>query len=197
MAISILALANTGGRIFWGWVSDKIGRFNTVVVMFVLGGIAMLVLPAISGLFAFVMVLIVVGLCFGGFMGIFPSITADAFGPKNLGMNYGVMFTAFGFAAFVGPRLAATVKEVHHGDYTYAFLIAAALSLLGIVLTLSLVFTNAADEKKKALRNALSRKASDVERKRSNSSRSRVVTHFLRRYNDSAMDLRGSDSTGG
>jgi MFS transporter, OFA family, oxalate/formate antiporter len=104
----------------------------------------MLVLPTISGLIAFVMVLVVVGLCFGGFMGIYPSITADTFGPKNLGMNYGVMFTAFGIAAFVGPRLAATVKEVHHGDYTYAFLIAAALSFLGIVLTLFLVFTNTA-----------------------------------------------------
>jgi OFA family oxalate/formate antiporter-like MFS transporter len=140
MVVSALALANTGGRIFWGWVSDKVGRFSTVVVMFVLGGIAMLVLPAVSGLVPFVMVLIVVGLCFGGFMGIFPSITADAFGPKNLGMNYGVMFTAFGLAAFVGPRLAATVKELYDGDYTHAFLIAAAQSLVGIVLTLVLVF---------------------------------------------------------
>jgi len=144
MAISALALANTGGRIFWGWVSDKIGRFSTVVVMFVLGGMAMLLLPAVSGLIAFVLVLIVVGLCFGGFMGIFPSITADAFGPKNLGMNYGIMFTGFGLAAFVGPRLAATVKELYHGDYTHAFLIAAALSLLGVFLTLVLVFTNKA-----------------------------------------------------
>ena len=141
MAVSALAIANTSGRIFWGWVSDRIGRFNTVVLMFVLGGGVMLVLPNVSGLAAFVMALVVIGLCFGGFMGIFPSITADAFGPKNLGMNYGIMFTAFGFAAFVGPRLAATVKELHQGDYTYAFLIAAALSLIGIVLTLVLVFT--------------------------------------------------------
>lgn len=139
--VSVLALANTSGRIFWGWVSDRLGRFNTVVVMFVLLGIAMSALSAISGMTAFVAVLIVVGLCFGGFMGIFPSITADTFGPRYLGMNYGVMFTAFGVAAFVGPRLAATVKEARNGDYTYAFLIAAALSLLGIVLTMILIFT--------------------------------------------------------
>ncbi len=144
IAVGVLALANTGGRVFWGWISDKLGRFSTVVIMFLLGGIVMLVLPTISGLIAFVMVLIVVGLCFGGFMGIFPSITADTFGPKYLGMNYGVMFTAFGVAAFVGPRLAATVKEAQHGDYTYAFLIAAALSLVGIVLTMILIFTNKA-----------------------------------------------------
>lgn len=141
VAISALALANTGGRVFWGWISDKIGRFSTVVAMFVLGGLVMLVLPAVSGLMAFVAVLIVIGLCFGGFMGIFPSITAEAFGPKNLGMNYGVMFTAFGLAGFVGPRLAATAKELNHGDYTHAFLSAAALSLLGVGLTLVLILT--------------------------------------------------------
>jgi OFA family oxalate/formate antiporter-like MFS transporter len=150
IAITFLALANTGGRIFWGWVSDKVGRFNTVMMMFVLGGLVMLVLPTISGLIAFVMVLIVIGLCFGGFMGIYPSITADTFGSKNLGMNYGVMFTAFGIAAFIGPRLAATVKEVHQGDYTYAFLIAAALSLVGIALTLLLVFRKSAASRRTA-----------------------------------------------
>jgi OFA family oxalate/formate antiporter-like MFS transporter len=151
IAISILALANTGGRIFWGWVSDKVGRYNTVVMMFLLGGIAMLILSKISGLIAFVAVLMVIGLCFGGFMGIYPSITADTFGPKNLGMNYGVMFTAFGSAAFVGPRLAATVKEAQHGDYTYAFLIAAALSLVGVVLTLVFIVTNKPRVKKAAI----------------------------------------------
>lgn len=148
VAISVLALANTGGRIFWGWVSDKVGRLGTVVMMFVLGGAAMLMLANVSGFAGFAMVLIAVGLCFGGFMGIFPSITADAFGSRHLGVNYGLMFTAFGMAAFVGPRLAAVVKEAHQGDYAWAFLIAAALSLVGIVLTLFLVFTNAARQER-------------------------------------------------
>lgn len=138
MTVGVLALANTGGRIFWGWVSDKIGRFNTILVMFLLSGTVMLVLPGISGLAGFVAAIIVVGLCFGGFMGIFPSITADLFGSKNLGMNYGVMFTAFGAAAIIGPRLAAMAKESSGGDYTHAFLVAAALSALGIVLGLVL-----------------------------------------------------------
>lgn len=140
-AISVLAIANTAGRIFWGWVSDKTGRLETVVMMFLLCGAIMLALPVISGLIAFLAALVVVGLCFGGFMGIFPSITADAFGPTNLGMNYGVMFTAFGFAAILGPRLAATVKETNGGDYTHAFLIAAALSVLGVIVTLFLMVT--------------------------------------------------------
>jgi len=139
VAVSILALANTSGRIFWGWVSDKIGRLRTVIVMFVLAGLVMAALPAVAGLATLIAALVVVGLCFGGFMGIFPSITADAFGPKNLGMNYGVMFTAFGLAAFVGPWLAATIKEHNQGDYTQAFTIAAALALVGIGFTLILM----------------------------------------------------------
>lgn len=141
VTISVLAIANTAGRIFWGWVSDKTGRFQTVVMMFLLAGAVMLALPAISGLIGFIAALVVVGLCFGGFMGIFPSITADAFGSRNLGMNYGVMFTAFGFAGILGPGLAATVKETNGGDYTQAFLIAAALSVLGIIFTLFLMVT--------------------------------------------------------
>ena len=136
LAISFLALANAGGRIFWGWVSDRIGRYPTCMAMFVICGAMMLALTNVSTFLPFVLVLMAIGLCFGGFMGIFPSITADMFGPKNLGMNYGIIFTAYGAAAFIGPRLAARMKEINNGDYTSAFLIAASLSIVGVVLTL-------------------------------------------------------------
>ena len=69
-------------------------------------------------------------------MGIFPAITADAFGAKNVGMNYGIIFTAWGAAGVVGPLMAGHFKEINKGDYTQAFLIAAGLSTIGIVLTL-------------------------------------------------------------
>lgn len=135
MAVGFLALANTAGRIFWGWVSDKIGRYTAVMTMFILAGAMMFAMTQVSTFIPFVAVLMAIGLCFGGFMGIFPSITADMFGPKNLGMNYGIIFTAYGAAAFIGPRLAARFKELNNGDYTQAFLIAAGLSIIGILLT--------------------------------------------------------------
>lgn len=135
MAVGFLALANTAGRIFWGWVSDKIGRYTAVMTMFILAGAMMFAMTQVSTFIPFVAVLMAIGLCFGGFMGIFPSITADMFGPKNLGMNYGIIFTAYGAAAFIGPRLAARFKELNSGDYTQAFLIAAGLSIIGILLT--------------------------------------------------------------
>ncbi len=76
-----------------------------------------------------------IGLCFGGLLGIFPTVTADLFGLKHLGQNYGIMFFAFAAAAFIGPRLAATVKETS-GDYSLAFIVTAAMGAAGALLTL-------------------------------------------------------------
>ncbi|MDF2499585.1 MAG: NarK [Anaerosporomusa subterranea] len=140
MCVGFLALANTAGRIFWGWVSDKIGRYNAVKIMFILAGLMMFTLTQVTTFVPFVVVLMAIGLCFGGVMGIFPSITADAFGAKNLGMNYGIIFTAWGAAGIVGPLMAGHFKEINKGDYTQAFLIAAGLSVIGVMLTFVLQY---------------------------------------------------------
>ncbi|KYZ75843.1 MFS transporter [Anaerosporomusa subterranea] len=140
MCVGFLALANTAGRIFWGWVSDKIGRYNAVKIMFILAGLMMFTLTQVTTFVPFVIVLMAIGLCFGGVMGIFPSITADAFGAKNLGMNYGIIFTAWGAAGIVGPLMAGHFKEINKGDYTQAFLIAAGLSVIGVMLTFILQY---------------------------------------------------------
>ena len=134
-AVGFMALANTGGRIFWGWASDKIGRYNVLYAMFAITMLMMLAMTQVTTYVPYVVVLMSVVLCFGGFMGCFPSITAEAFGAKNLGMNYGVIFTAYGIAGLVGPRLAARVKEMNDGDYTMAFIIAGGLSIIGIILS--------------------------------------------------------------
>jgi len=136
VALSFMAVANTAGRIFWGWVPDKIGRYQALMAMYFVAGMTMFLIGSVASFETFVLALMAVGLCFGGFLGIFPSITADMFGAKNLGMNYGIIFTAYGVAAFIGPRLASQIKEVNSGDYTRAFIIAASLSIFGIGLTL-------------------------------------------------------------
>ena len=82
----------------------------------------------------FIISIMGIALCFGGFLGVFPSITADNFGTLHLGINYGAMFTAYGLAAFVGPRLAAAIRE-SSGDYSSAFIIASFMSIAGILLT--------------------------------------------------------------
>ncbi|MGL5511726.1 MAG: MFS transporter, partial [Sporomusa sp.] len=138
LSVSIIALANTLGRLIWGSVSDKIGRYNTVMIMFIVAAASMFLLRMATGYGLFIVSVCGAALSFGGFLGIFPSITADNFGVKCLGINYGVMFTAYGLAAIIGPRLAAVVKQSSNGDYQFAFLLAGVMSLIGIALTLAI-----------------------------------------------------------
>lgn len=135
-AVSIMSLANAGGRVFWGAVSDRIGQYSTLIIMFIISGLAMIAMNTLGSFLIFVVIISAIAACFGGFFAIFPSITADLFGAKNLSMNYGILFTSYGVAAFIGPRLAARAKEINAGDYTVAFVAAAAMCVIAIILTL-------------------------------------------------------------
>ena len=88
-AVALLAIANTGGRLFWGAVSDKVGRYNAVILMYILSALMLLLLSNTGSYWLFIISIMGVGLSFGGFMGVFPSITADNFGTLHLGVNYG------------------------------------------------------------------------------------------------------------
>lgn len=134
--VGFLALANTTGRAFWGWVSDRVGRYPIIMLLYILAGTAMLALSKVDTYYVFVLLLLGIGLCYGGFMGMMASLTADTFGVKHLGVNFGIMFLSVSVAAYAGPRLAAVVKETNNGDYSLAFVIAALLSLIGLMIAI-------------------------------------------------------------
>lgn len=134
-AVAFLSLANTTGRVFWGAVSDKLGRYNTLLLMYTTSGLSMLLLSTASTYWTYVIGIMGVALAFGGFFGIFPSITAENFGTKNLGNNYGVLFISYGIAAVFAPMLAAFVKQ-STGGYNFAFAFATGAAVAGILLTL-------------------------------------------------------------
>jgi MFS transporter, OFA family, oxalate/formate antiporter len=67
--------------------------------------------------------------CYGTQLSVFASTTADFYGTRNLGMNYGVLFTSWGIAGILGPMIAAKVFDAF-GDYHYAFYAAGALALI-------------------------------------------------------------------
>jgi len=77
MAISVV---NALGRIIWGKISDSIGRKNTLYIMFLYGGIVMLSLNWLTSFPLFLFGVMSVGFCFGGFLGLYPAVTADYFG---------------------------------------------------------------------------------------------------------------------
>ncbi|MCL1990278.1 MAG: OFA family MFS transporter [Defluviitaleaceae bacterium] len=138
-AVVLLGVANTGGRLFLGAFSDKIGRYQTLVLMYAVTAGMLILLTFATTFPLFVISIMGIGFCFGGFLGVFPSITAENFGTANLGMNYGVVFIAFGFASFVGPRLAATLFEAT-GNHALAFMIAMVMSVFALMVTTVLIF---------------------------------------------------------
>jgi OFA family oxalate/formate antiporter-like MFS transporter len=112
MAVSLIAIFNAGGRIFWGKVSDNIGRKATLIIMFIICGIAMLLLNSLRVYPLYILGIGTVGLCFGGYLALYPAVVTDYYGTKNVGINYGLMFTAYGAGGLIGPYLAAKLMTV-------------------------------------------------------------------------------------
>jgi len=111
-AVITVAIFNSLGRIVWGKISDSLGRKMTLFVMFVLAGVVMLGLNWMKAYAAYVVGTALVGFCFGGFLALFPAVTADSFGTKNVGANYGFMFLAYGAGGLFGPWLAPKLMTI-------------------------------------------------------------------------------------
>jgi OFA family oxalate/formate antiporter-like MFS transporter len=128
-AVGLLAIFNAIGRVVWGFISDRIGRTWTFVIMFVLQAIVMFMLAEMTTEISLSIAAALVGFNFGGNFALFPSATADLFGAKNLGANYGWVFTSYGIAGVAGIATGNYAK-VLTGSYAAAFSLAAVLCLL-------------------------------------------------------------------
>lgn len=133
--VSLYSLSNCLGRVFWGAVSDKIGRTKCLMIIYIVIAAMMLTIALAHSVAGFAVAIIGIGLCFGGTMGIFPSIVGEKFGMKYYGVNYGVTFIGYSGAAFFGPRIANGVAAANNGMFTNAFYIALVVSLVGFALT--------------------------------------------------------------
>jgi OFA family oxalate/formate antiporter-like MFS transporter len=134
-AVGWLAIFNAIGRVFWGFISDRIGRTQAFVTMFLFQAVTMFILGSLNRELTLAVGACVVGFNFGGNFALFPSATADFFGAKNLGANYGWVFTSYGIAGVVGIMLGNTAYE-KTGSYTVAFMLAGALCLVSAGLAI-------------------------------------------------------------
>lgn len=134
VVVGYLAVGMVLGKILWGVISDKIGRYPVFVILNILAGSAMLGMVTFTTYIPFAIAMTVTGLCYGGFLSLMAPVTADAFGSKYLGINFGIMFLTIAIAAYVGPLLASVVKQANNGDYTKAFIIGAIINLAGLLL---------------------------------------------------------------
>jgi OFA family oxalate/formate antiporter-like MFS transporter len=132
-ALTVGAVGNTGGRVLSGWMSDTLGRLHTLRAMVTILVVAMPALFLVRhhpiGFYLFVAV---VYWCYGTQLSVFAAASADFFGTRFLGMNYGALFTAVGFAGVMGPILGAQVFD-RFGDYRYAFYASGALAGVALI----------------------------------------------------------------
>ncbi|MQB27892.1 OFA family MFS transporter (plasmid) [Agrobacterium radiobacter] len=136
--VGVYSVSNALGRFIWGAASDKIGAKNVLIAIFVLVAVMLAVLSNATSVAGFTVGLIGIGLSFGGIMGVFPSLATEAFGQRNFGVNYGILFVGYSAAAFIGPRMGASIGAADGGDFSRAFLIALAFCGAGLIATIVL-----------------------------------------------------------
>lgn len=134
--VSLYSIANSSGRFIWGSLSDKIGRSKTLLIIYSVIVLSLFSLTIVPGQLGFTLGIIGLGICFGGVMGVFPSIVMENYGPANQGVNYGIVFTGYSLAAFFAPKVAVQMAMANNGNYSVAFYVAIALAFIGLMLTI-------------------------------------------------------------
>jgi len=163
VAVAILAIGNAGGRIAAGMLSDRIGRKKTLFAIFSLQCILMFIAIAVIGDASASPVLIVllatfIGFNYGANLSLFPSFAKDLWGMKHFGVNYGVLFTAWGFGGLVMSRVSESLVA-KSGSFKASFIAAGLLLALG---TIVIVFMRDRKEELRREMRQLSAKAEPI-----------------------------------
>ncbi len=127
------AVGNAGGRILSGWMSDHLGRINVLRLMIGISMVAMPILYAVGGnVVGLFVMLFIVYWCYGTQLSVNGAAAADFWGTKNAGINYGMLFTAWGVAGLLGGRIGGKLFDKYH-NYQMAFYTAAVLALIALI----------------------------------------------------------------
>ena len=138
-ALALDRIANGTSRVFWGWVSDRLGREVTMATAFALQSaclISVLLLGRLSGTL-FTITLILTFFTWGEIYTLFPSVVGDWFGTRHATSNYSFMYSAKGVAAILGGGLAAMLYQ-RFGSWSAPFYGSATLALIAAVSALAL-----------------------------------------------------------
>ncbi len=140
LSVAILAVGNAGGRIAAGTLSDKIGRKRTLSIIFALQAVMMFAsIPATAqgadSPMLIVLLATFIGFNYGANLALFPSYAKDLWGMKNFGVNYGIIFTAWGLGGLVMSR-ASQLLTAKSGTLDSAFLLAGSLLVFGTIISI-------------------------------------------------------------
>lgn len=132
-ATAVFAIFNGAGRPVFGYLCDRLSPRVTALFGFVIIFAAAVTAIRATSLALYVISFALLWFTFGGWLAIAPSATSTFFGLRNVGSNYGIVFTAYGMGAVVGPVIASYIYTTAQ-SYTLAFMTTAVLALVGAVV---------------------------------------------------------------
>jgi OFA family oxalate/formate antiporter-like MFS transporter len=133
--VSFGGLVNAFGRVGTGMYSDKIGRANAYTLNCLISALCLFALPSIIAAKSIFFLFLAIGIAYwqyGGGLALLPAFTADFYGSKNLGFNYGMVFLGWGFGFFMA-RTAGTIKDIT-GSLDYAFYLSGIVLIVAVIL---------------------------------------------------------------
>jgi len=130
LLVVVYAIFNFIGHVTWGRIWNFIGRTAALFTLFAIQAIIYFLFSSLRNPLVLLIGKSIVGFTFAGMLAIFPVVTADFYGVKNLGVNYGVMITAWGVGGVVGPLLGGIARDVT-GGYEISYVVSAVLSVVG------------------------------------------------------------------
>jgi OFA family oxalate/formate antiporter-like MFS transporter len=151
LAATLSPLANGASRIFWGWVSDHLGRENTMIVAFTLQSVFLYMVVAVGQASAawFVFAIVMVYFTWGEIYSLFPATSGDYFGTRHATSNYAVLYTAKGTASTMGGYVAALIYE-QSGSWAMGFYGSAVMALVAAGIAFGLRAARQAERAREA-----------------------------------------------
>jgi OFA family oxalate/formate antiporter-like MFS transporter len=137
VALSLNPLANGTSRIFWGWVSDHVGRAQTMFLAFTLQAVfltSVVTIGKLNGTY-FIICMALVYFTWGELYTLFPSAQTDIFGALNAASNYSFLYTTKAIASILAGGIAASLFE-KTGSWTVEFYGSAALAMCAALMAI-------------------------------------------------------------
>jgi len=151
IGVMAATISNSFGRLFWGAISDKLGRINTLIILLSTSATLSLFVNLANGYWIYLLIALI-GFAYGGLLSNFPSLTADIFGTKNMAANYGLVLLGFGIGAIISSQIAGYFKNIAADNINLmlpAFIIASGFAFFGV----GMMFALKAINKRVALKN--------------------------------------------
>lgn len=150
VGVFAITMFNSFGRLFWGIVSDKLGRKKTIILLLSLTALLSLCVNIAAGYMIYVLIACI-GFAYGGFLSTFPAYTADLFGAKYNATNYGIVLVGFGIGAVVSSYIAGYYKNIASSDINLMFPAFVIASVAAVVAILSILMIKPASIKEKLI----------------------------------------------